>query len=127
MSAVKRPDTALRNKKNAKHGMSYTPEWSSYKNARNRCNNPNNKNYKYYGGRGIEFRFKDFNEFFNHIGSRPVGTSLDRIKTEGHYETGNVKWSTPQQQVDNRRKCTTIDQFTTDELLDELDRRGAIL
>lgn len=32
------------------------------------------------------------------------GTTLDRKNNNGHYEKGNVKWSTPKEQGNNRRK-----------------------
>jgi len=42
----------------------------------------------------------DFNEFFAELGPRPEGCSIDRINPLGHYEPGNVRWATRQQQVD---------------------------
>ncbi len=50
----------------------------------------------------VEFRFRDFNEFFAELGPRPDGCSIDRINPLGHYEPGNVRWATRQQQVENR-------------------------
>lgn len=76
------------------HGMRHTPEYSSYTHAKDRCNNPNDKRYKDYGGRGIEFHFDSFEEFFAEVGLRPEGkTKIDRIDNEGHYEVGNLQWS----------------------------------
>jgi transcriptional regulator with XRE-family HTH domain len=66
------------------HRMSGTPEYNSYKGAQRRCSNPKDKAYHWYGARGIEFRFKTFDEFYQHIGSRPaIGYSLDRIDNDG--------------------------------------------
>lgn len=82
-----------------------TPEQRAYNSARTRCNNPNNAGYSYYGGRGIEFRFKDFDEFISELGERPSdGHSLDRIDNDGHYEKGNVRWATKSEQMNNRRE-----------------------
>jgi len=81
-----------------------TPEYYSYASARQRCKNPNNHKYAIYGGRGIEFRFKSFEEFYTHLGPRPAGTTLDRENTNGHYEPGNVRWATAKIQNYNRRK-----------------------
>ena len=78
-------------------------ELASYEGAKGRCENPNRRRYEYYGGRGIEFRFKDFYDFYHHIGPRPEGKTLDRIDTNGHYEHGNVKWSSKEEQSTNRR------------------------
>ena len=85
---------------------SATPEYHAYKGAKLRCNNPRNKNYKDYGGRGIEMRFQNFNEFLSHLGRKPSPRhSLDRIDNNGHYEIGNVRWATRGEQAHNRRKA----------------------
>lgn len=77
--------------------------YGSYIAARRRCNDPNHHHYSQYGGRGIEFRFSTFDEFLALLGPRPEGYSLDRINTDGHYESGNVRWATNKQQSHNRR------------------------
>ena len=80
------------------------PEYRAYINAKTRCSNPNVPNYKYYGGRGIEFRFKTFEEFIKSVGLRPSAEhSLDRIDVNGHYEVGNLRWATRSEQQHNRR------------------------
>lgn len=79
-----------------------TPEYNSYTLAKSRCNNPNNKKYPRYGGRGIEFRFNSFEEFLTEVGLKPTPKhTIDRIDNDGHYEIGNVKWSTPKEQQNN--------------------------
>jgi hypothetical protein len=85
------------------HGHSGTGEYLSYSNTRARPTNPSAPNWEYYGGRGIEFRFNDFQEFYAELGPRPEGMTLDRIHNDGHYEPGNVRWSTPKEQAWNRR------------------------
>jgi hypothetical protein len=94
------------------HGLSrrhgkLTPEWQSYTNARQRCTNPKNTYYEDYGGRGIKFLFTNIQQFFAELGPRPEGKTLDRIDNNGNYEVGNVRWSTPTQQANNRRKHDT--------------------
>lgn len=74
--------------------------------AKERCSNPKHENYPLYGGRGIEFRFKSFEDFLAHLGRRPTDKTLDRIDANGHYEPGNVRWATNLQQRHNRRKKT---------------------
>jgi hypothetical protein len=76
----------------------YPAEWAAYSNAKQRCNNAKNSMYKNYGGRGIVFLFNNFREFWEHIGPRPEGLSLDRINNNGNYEFGNVMWSTQKEQ-----------------------------
>ena len=91
--------------RNSTHNGSATPEYRAYYHAKQRCGNPSNSNYINYGGRGIEFRFNSFEEFLEHVGIRPsMEHSLDRIDTNGHYESGNLRWATDKQQANNRRK-----------------------
>lgn len=88
------------------HGLSASPEYNSYLNAQSRCENKGNAGYLNYGGRGIEFRFRSFEEFIAEVGPRPApkkSYSLDRIDNDGHYEPGNVRWATRKEQNANRR------------------------
>ena len=78
-----------------------------YRRAKSRCTNPNITQWEDYGGRGIEFRFNSFQEFIKELGSRPDGYTLDRIDNDGHYEIGNVKWSTRKEQGQNKRTYKT--------------------
>ena len=88
---------------NTTHGMTNTPEYWAFINAKRRCQNPKSQAYARYGGRGIEFRFISFEEFLGEVGFRPSDDySLDRENNDGHYEKGNVKWSTYKEQANNR-------------------------
>jgi hypothetical protein len=83
------------NKNRLTHGMAHSPEHKAYFDAKGRCTNPKHRLWKWYGGRGIEFLFTSFVEFINHLGLKPSPElELDRIKTDGPYEIGNVRWST---------------------------------
>lgn len=89
------------------HGRS--PEYRAYSHAKNRCQNPNNDAFTHYGGRGIEFRFPSFAQFFAHVGVRPtLKHTLDRKDVNGHYEVGNVRWATKKQQARNCRSNRLI-------------------
>ena len=83
------------------------PEYRAYTDAKQRCNNPNCRIYKYYGGRGIEFKFKSFDEFISILGRRPEGHSLDRIDVNGDYTPDNVRWADWSTQMNNRRPHET--------------------
>ena len=86
----------------------WSPEYTSYMGAKQRCTNPNNTHYANYGCRGIEFRFNSFEEWYAELGERPEPKrlySVDRIDNDGHYEKGNVRWATKSQQQNNRRVC----------------------
>lgn len=77
-------------------------EYLSFHYAKSRCRNKNNINYEKYGGRCIEFRFKDFDEFITELGRKPFPNySLDRINNDGHYEKGNVRWANQKTQCRN--------------------------
>lgn len=79
------------------------PLYHLFMNAKYRCTKPTHTDYYLYGGRGIEFRFNSFEEFLNEVGTRPDGYTLDRIDNNGHYEVGNVRWASAQQQRRNQR------------------------
>jgi len=81
-----------------------TPEYMAFVDARRRCEQPSREQYLLYGGRGIKFLFKDFDEFYSVLGKKPEKHSLDRIDNNGHYCPENVKWSTQSEQNKNRRK-----------------------
>lgn len=93
-----------------KYPQSKSPEYFAYQSAKGRCRQTNNAAYNLYGGRGIEFRFTSFQDFFNELGYRPSsGYSLERKNTNGHYEPGNVKWATWVERQNNRRNNRIIE------------------
>lgn len=97
------------------HGMSQRSEYTIYQGIRKRCNNPSDKLFSYYGGRGIKCLFDTFEEFYAEVGDRPNKSySIDRIDNDGHYEKGNLRWATRQQQAENRSnaRLVTIDGVT---------------
>lgn len=85
------------------HGKSRSQEYSIFAGAKSRCVNTSHEAYKDYGGRGIEFRFNSFEEFYRELGPRPKNHTLERISVDGHYEPGNVKWATWSEQFNNKR------------------------
>lgn len=99
--------------------MKYTREYSSWNAMLNRCHNPRAKDYPRYGAKGIvvcaQWR-ASFITFYEHLGPRPAGTTLDRIEGSKGYEPGNVRWATPKQQAQNRKtaKVWVIDGLRFD-------------
>lgn len=83
------------------------PEWLLQRldAARHRCRVKTNPSYHRYGGRGVEFRFPSTAEaavwVMNNLGLNR-DAELDRIDNNGHYEPGNLRWSTRLQNMANR-------------------------
>ena len=106
--------------------MAGTPEYTAFQGASQRCSNQRGEKYPQYGGRGVQFLYKSFEEFLNDVGLRPTPKhSLDRKDNNGHYESGNCRWATKSEQGKNRRKHLAVQNFPTEDLTAELRRRGA--
>ena len=106
---LQREGVAERSRKRIRHGYlrdgQIPPEYNAYRAARQRSRYPKSKFFEYYGGRGIEFRFTSFEQFLAELGLRPSEKySVDRIDNNGHYEPGNVRWATREEQQANQRR-----------------------
>jgi len=93
-----------------KHGMYSTRTYKSWQSMKQRCDNPKDPSYPLYGGRGITYcyQWKSFETFYDEMGERPVGCSLDRIHNDGGYYKENCRWATSKQQTRNRRDTNKI-------------------
>lgn len=101
------------NRRNAtkKHGMKGTPEYAAWNGLKDRCCNPNCPSYPHYGGRGItvcDEWTNSFEAFYEHVGPRPEGFTLDRKDVNGNYEPGNVFWVDQEQQCNNRTNARSL-------------------
>ena len=79
--------------------------------AQQRCNNPSNKAYRNYGGRGIQFKFLTVAESAVWV-AQNLGLhkelEIDRINTDGHYEPGNLRYTTRRVNTANRRRSHVL-------------------
>jgi len=95
-------------RKNNKSDRTYT----SYISMKARVLNPKAHAYKNYGGRGIKICESwlegGFEQFLADMGERPDGKSLDRIDCNGDYCPENCKWSTREEQAENRRSSILV-------------------
>jgi hypothetical protein len=82
-----------------KNDESRLPARNSYYKAKRRCT-LGARHHPAYAA--VQFRFTSFEQFFELLGPKPKGCSLDRINPLGHYEPGNVRWATVLQQAQNR-------------------------
>lgn len=77
----------------------------SWQSMLDRCR-PDSKHHALYADRGITVcdRWRDFEAFWVDMGPRAEDdASLDRIDNDDGYRPGNCRWTTKQQQAENRR------------------------
>ena len=93
------------------HGMSHSREYKTWCSMKERCSNPSATNYYRYGGSGVKVceRWMTFGNFYNDMGPRPEGTTLDRINGDDNYEPGNCRWATRKEQNDNRKNTIWLE------------------
>jgi hypothetical protein len=107
-------------KLNLTHGMSKSKIYRTYKNMINRCYRTTNPDYPRYGGIGIKVCqrwLESFENFYADMGDVPEGHSIDRIDFTKNYELSNCKWSTLEQQQNNRKSCIFVEYLGKNQTL----------
>lgn len=108
---LKKETDAINLVKNHSHKMSGSRLYGIWQGMKGRCNNPNDARYDRYGGRGIvvcEEWQNSFENFYNWAIQNGYSDELtiDRKDNDGNYEPGNCRWSSNQEQCNNR--CTNV-------------------
>ncbi len=90
------------------HGHTQNPLYQSWYQMIDRCTNPASRSFIDYGAKGIRVCPRwthpedGFPNFFQDVGERPEGCSLDRIHNDEGYYPGNVRWASKATQARNR-------------------------
>lgn len=107
------------------HNTKISPEYRSWNKMKDRCGNPKSTCFKDYGGRGITFceRWTNFVWFLEDMGSRPDGTTLERIDNDKPYCKENCRWATRKDQQHNKRNTVFVTYMGTQYGLHELTEK----
>ncbi len=114
-------------KVNYRHGMTKTPIYGLWHSMIQRCYDKNCNVYYRYGGRGINVcnKWQTFEGFYEDMGDKPKGKSLERLDNDGDYCPENVVWADAKAQANNRRSNVILEhngkKQTMQQWCDELD------
>jgi hypothetical protein len=92
---------------NTTHGMFHHEHYILWRNMTDRALDPGSHAYHWYGARGITVctEWRDAAVFCAwmdaNMGPCPPGMSFDRIRNNGNYEPGNVRWNDAAGQIRN--------------------------
>lgn len=120
-----------------KHGMYLSPIYGIWQSMVDRVKNKKNHNYHNYGGRGITVcdKWLTFEGFYEDMGDRPEGLTLDRIDNDLGYCKENCHWVTQKEQCNNTRrnryimfkgKVQTISQWSEELGISDIVLRGRL-
>lgn len=78
-----------------------SPTYKIWSGLHTRCYNANHGTYKYYGAKGIKVceRWKNYENFLNDMGERPLNYQIDRIDPTKDYMPSNCRWISKKENV----------------------------
>lgn len=94
------------------HGQTHSSTYASWESMKQRCCNVNHKHFHNYGGRGIrvcERWINSFEAFFEDMGERPYGLTLERRNNNLGYGPENCMWATRKVQQNNTRASVFLE------------------
>jgi hypothetical protein len=79
--------------------------YKSWSNMKARCDNPCHSSFVTHGAKGCTYdpKWSNFQNFYEDMGDRPEGYSLDRINNNKSYSKENCRWIPFKDQWKNRR------------------------
>ena len=102
--------------------LSRHPLYQTWASMKNRCTNESHRNYDIYGGKGIRVcdRWMRFKNFLEDMGEKPSPRhTLDRIDSNGDYESANCRWADSFVQGQNTSRVKRIEINGEVKCLDE--------
>jgi len=115
LSGCHNKEDFIKNGKNFSHGLTNHALYSTWNGMKNRCFNKNVTEYHNYGGRGITIceEWLDFRNFYNWCIDNGYNEllTLDRKNNDGNYCPENCKFSTYEEQQNNKSSNTILTAF----------------
>lgn len=111
------------------HGMKHTETYVIWERMKSRCYYIKDISYKNYGALGIvvcDSWKNSFENFYNDMGKKPVGMSLDRINTSKNYSKENCRWADRTTQNRNRRNNIIVELHGSKKVLSQLSEETGI-
>lgn len=121
-------NSEMARKRKTTHGKSGSLAYIVWTNMKARCLNKSHKSFHRYGGRGILVckEWMSFDNFFSDMGEPLPFQEIDRIDNNGNYCKENCKWSTSQEQSENRITNRTFIHNGNEKTISQLSRESGI-